>query len=479
MELSMPTGGSKSPLSVSAAFEATFNPSWGKFSPGTPMVPVDKQPPRRFDFAVGSNIVFTPRSLEAFGFSQLRAFSNVEIVRLAIEKRKDQIERLNWHIQQRRELLHRRPSDAEDRIKKVTKFFQRPDGVTPFHTWMRAAMEDLLALDAPAFEKRRSRSGELIGLDVIDGATIKVLIDETGRRPNPPAPAYQQIIKGIPWANLTSEDLLYSPRNVRSGHVYGFGPVEQCIVTINTYLRRQTAQLAHFTKGNIPAGLINSPEGYTPDQIKELQDWFDARLVGNIEQRSQLLWAPAGSKYQSFKEAPLKDDFDEWLARIVCFAFSIPPTPFIRQLNRSTADSDSERSLEDGLAPLSLWAKRLIDSIIHREFGFTDLEFVWGDVRDIDPGKQAAVDDIYLRNGSASINEIRMRRGDNPIKDGDKYVLYTANGGVLVENLGKPPIFDDEGNQVHDPQGQTAVQHPAAQVHAAPKMPAGSTEVKE
>jgi len=25
---------------------------------------------------------------------------------------------------------------------------------------------------------------------------------------------------------------------------------------------------------------------------------------------------------------PLKDDFDEWLARVVCFAFSVPPTAF-------------------------------------------------------------------------------------------------------------------------------------------------------
>jgi hypothetical protein len=466
----MPRGGAKSPLNVSATFQSTFDPSWGKFSPGTPVAPIDKQPPRRFDFATGVNTLVAPRSLEAFGFSQLRAFSNVEIVRLAIEKRKDQIERLTWQIQQRRELLGKRSSDAEDRIRKITKFFKRPDGVTPFHSWMRAAMEDLLALDAPAFEMRRSRDGNLIGLDVIDGSTVKVLIDETGRRPLPPAPAYQQVIKGIPFVNLTSRDLLYVPRNPRSGHVYGYGPVEQCIVTINTYLRRQTAQLSHFTEGNIPAGLINSPEGYTPDQIKEMQDWFDARLVGNTQQRSKLLWAPAGSKYQNFKDAPLKDEFDEWLARIVCFAFALPPTPFIRQLNRSTATTDSERSLEEGLAPLSLWAKRLIDSIIHHEFGYSDLEFVWGDVRNLDPAKQAAVDDIYLRNGSASINEIRMRRGDDPIPDGDKYVLYTANGGVLVENLGMVPAFDAEGNQVHAPQSQSAPQHPTAKKHGTPQV---------
>ena len=45
----------------------------------------------------------------------------------------------------------------------------------------------------------------------------------------------------------------------------------------------------------------------------------------------RLVWGPSGARYQAFKEAPYKDDFDEWLARIVCYAFSLPPTAFIRQ----------------------------------------------------------------------------------------------------------------------------------------------------
>jgi hypothetical protein len=50
------------------------------------------------------------------------------------------------------------------------------------------------------------------------------------------------------------------------------------------------------------------------------------------------VWGPSGSRYQAFKEAPYKDDFDEWLARIVCYAFSLPPTAFTRQVNRATAE---------------------------------------------------------------------------------------------------------------------------------------------
>jgi hypothetical protein len=94
--------------------------------------------------------------------------------------------------------------------------------------------------------------------------------------------------------------------------------------------------------------------------------------AGNQGQQRSVIWTPAGAEYQAFKDAPIKDEFDEWLARLVAFAFSLPPTPFIRQMNKGTAGEDQERALEEGLEPLKLWRKRLIDSIIAEEFGYDD-----------------------------------------------------------------------------------------------------------
>src|SRR5438105_14179290 len=116
----------------------------------------------------------------------------------------------------------------------------------------RRSSDLLLVLDAPALEIRRNRAGEVIGLDVVDGATIKLLIDNTGRRPKPPAPAYEQIIHGRPWKLLSADELLYLPRSPRPHKAYGFSPVEQIVMTVNIALRRQAMQLHHFTEGNVP-----------------------------------------------------------------------------------------------------------------------------------------------------------------------------------------------------------------------------------
>jgi HK97 family phage portal protein len=281
---------------------------------------------------------------------------------------------------------------------------------------------------------RRDRTGRLVGLDVVPGDTITVLVDGTGRRPPPPAPAYQQIIKGTVWADLTADELLYLPRNVRPGHVYGQSPVEQIVVTINTSLRRQAMQLSYFTQGNTPPGIINAPEGWTSEQIQQFQEWFDNRLKGQPDTRNSVLWVPHESKYSPFKEAPLKDEFDEWLARVVCFAFSLPPTPFIRQMNRSTSENDQERSLTEGMQPLLVWGKRFIDDVIQSEFD-PELEFVWEEPRDIDPKVQAAIDDAYLRNGTKCIDEVREELSMEPTAGGDVHRIYLSEGPVPLDML--------------------------------------------
>lgn len=429
-----PSGGIRTSMSFQARQIAGGAWTQGFFGPGAPLTPPDPMPVRQYDFAVGSNLIWTPRAGEPFGFAELRAFANVELVRLAIETRKDQIERLGWRVRSRDE---KKPKPgAETRIDAATKLLRKPDGVTEFATWLRAVLEDLFVLDAPAAERRRTLSGQLVGLDYVQGDTIKVLIDERGRRPRAPLPAFQQIIKGRVWADLTDAELIYRPRNVRTNHVYGFGPVEQIVVTINTVLQRQTRQLAWFTDGNAPPGMINAPEGWTPDHIRQYQEWFDAKLRGQLGERSNLIWGPAGAKYSPFKDPPLKDDFDEWLARIVCYAFNLPPTPFIRQMNRATAETDAERALEEGLEPTKLWTKRLFDGVVQDDLGFDDLEFDWVETRDIDPKVQGEIDDTNLRNGSTTIDEVRDSRGQQPLPNGagSHPLIYTKDGVVRLED---------------------------------------------
>jgi len=421
-------------------YREVFQPDQGIFSPGYPLVPPERERVRVWDFPVGYNTIYTPRAYESVGFHELRALAeNHDITRLAIETRKDQIEKLEWAVRPRNE---KKPTtDAPARIAMLTEFWRKPDGEQPFGTWLRELLEDLLVLDAPCLEVRRNRGGDIIGLDIVDGATIKVLVDDTGRRPRPPAPAYEQIIHGRPWRLLTSEQMLYLPRNKRPHKAYGFGPCEQIVMTINIGLRRQLMQLQHFTEGNVPPGLVNAPDGWNAEQIRQFQEWFDSILAGNTGSRTRLIWAPTGAKYQAFKEAPYKDEFDEWLARIVCYAFSLPPTAFTPQVNRATAQAAQETALEEGLAPLAGWVKRLVDSVIQDRMGHADLEFVWSDARPTNAKDQASILDIYVKDGVYTLNEARDILGLPAVEGGDQPMFQSSQGPVFLSSL---PRTDQE-----------------------------------
>lgn len=440
---------SLSPNTMLAGYGQTLSMSGigsGWFGPQRPLAPT--APPdvagRAFDFPPGYNLAVRPKAYEPISFEQLRMLADgYDLLRVIIETRKDQLERMDWSIRPKNKA--RVPAGTLDAI---TKFFMRPSPDYDFTSWLRLLMEDLFVLDAPALWKQRNNGGQLIALHPLDGATIKRVVDDWGRTPRGfdaagnALPAYQQILKGFPAVNYTADDIIYAPRNVRSNRVYGYSPVEQVIVTVNIALRRQAFQLSYYTEGNIPEALIGVPDGWTPDQIKNFQDYWDLYFTGDLAARRRAKFVPGGvaKTYISTKEPELKNIFDEWLARIISYAFSVSPQALVMQQNRATANTQKELSEEEGLLPILRYVKRLIDGIIVNEFGQTDIEFAWGDDEQIDPATEATVYATYLDRGVYTRNEIREKLGEDAfsgVLEAD--MLMTAQPVAPLDGASEPP----------------------------------------
>lgn len=410
------------------------------FGPLDPMNP--SAPPevsgRRFDFPAGYNLQQTPKAYEPIGFATLRALADgYDLLRLVIETRKDQVATQNWNIVPRDPKVQVK-GEIADKIKAVEAFLLRPDKVHFWDEWLRMVLEDLLVLDAPALYKRRTKGGDLYALEPLDGGTIKVVIDDWGRTPEPPTPAYQQVLKGLPAIDYTTKDLLYKPRNRRTNKVYGYSPVEQIIMTINIALRRQVFQLQYFTEGNIPEALIGVPETWTPDQIKQFQDWFDGILQGNTAERRRARFVPnaVGKTYIPTKNDELFGKAEEWLARVVCFCFSINAQPFVAMMNRATAEQAGEDADRQGLMPILRWVKGLVDTIILDEFGFDDIQFKWLEPDEADEKKKQEIITGYVGDGLLSINEGRIRMGEDPDPNPifNELMMKTSMGYIVIKN---------------------------------------------
>lgn len=440
------------PYQVSVSFGGRVDPSerlasdkdwFGPLTPIAPAAPADVAG-RQWDYPAGYNLALQPRPQEPVNFATLRQLADgYDLLRLVIETRKDQVSRMSWSIKPR----GRSRDDAK--IAAVTAFFTRPDGIHGWSDWLRMLLEELFVIDAPALYCRRDRAGRLTGLLPLDGSTIKPVIDAWGRTPQAyqdgattiwPT-AYQQVLKGFPAVDYAARDLLYRPRNPRVNRAYGYSPVEQIVTTVNIALRRQLFLMDYFTQGSIPDSLIGVPDGWTPDQIASYQKYWDAYFSGDAARRRRAKFVPGGvaKSFVQTKEPELKNVFDDWLARIVCFAFSVSPGALVPQMNRATAQVQKAQAEEEGFAPILAWVKALVDEVLARDFDAGDLEFAWTPTETIDPEAQERMLSSYTSRGILTLNEARAMLGRDPLPEpaADTPMALTGTGYVALG--GEPP----------------------------------------
>ena len=429
---------------------ADINPGYwySMLQPMRPMAPADFRP-RQAGFTPGQNLNWTPGDEKnGITFENLRFLAdNWDILRLMIETRKDQMCSCQWEIRAKSrdgetKEEHRKRSAADQNIKDLTDFFTNPDGFHDWRTWMRMWLEDLFVLDAVGIYLQRDKEGMIASCQVLDGATICRLLDDTGQTPIAPSAAYQQVLYGTPQVDLTTDDLIYFMRNERSNRRYGFPPTEQILATIGIGLRKQVFLTEYYTSGNMPEALCFLPPQLPPERIGEIQDWFDSMMAGDLQKRRRLTFLPGFSSSSSSsgqaspnivfpKETLLKDDLDEWLMKIAAFAMSVSPQNLMKMINRSSAQQSSENALSEGQEALTATVEDIHNKILDA-MGYSD-EYEWAvkERRSVNPKEQAIIDNMLVGK-IYTINELREQRGDDlrPEPEANMLGVFTNQGFV-------------------------------------------------
>lgn len=421
------------------------------FQPVWPFGPPFVNYPREWDYQVGINLEYLSKRVSLCEHLRLMSRSN-GIVRSVIETRKDQFMRMPWAFQ-----LRDKPDKRDKRVEELKDFFRRPDGKHPYGHWVRRLLDDLLVIDAPTvYRGWRRRDGKPYVLEVLDGKLIKPLVDDAGRIPDYPDPAYQQLVRGLPMINLDETEIIYSPmRPTAELPVYGFSPLEQVMLEATQAIRRQLYQLNFWNESSIPDVWATAPESWTPQQIAQFQAMHDALYGGNLRLKSKVRFMPGGVKPTPVKGSAgelLKSEYDEWLARLICYAYSVSPQPFVREVNRATAQTAKEQAETEGLRPLMQWWKEAVmDRLILEDFGYEDIEFAWLPDEDVDPAVQAKTLSVYVRSAIMTVNEARDQIGLPEVAEGDTLILETSSGGVPLAQA-----LSGEGDDATPPRSGSA-----------------------
>ena len=450
-----------------------LDPSNSWFGPLSPVLPVAPSTyrTRQWGYTMGSNLIWTPKSEEggpAVDFQTLRDLADAwDLLRIVIETQKDRLCSQKWEIraivQPGESNKDRKQRSLKDpNIKLLTEFWAKPDGFHSFRQWLRMLLEDTIVIDATAVYMARDLQGKIATVHPIAGDTINRVLTEQGITPPPPNVAYQQIIYGMPAIDLQTSDLVYSMRNERTNKRYGYSPVEQIINYVCFGLRRLEWQINEYTSGSVPEAMVFLPSDLPIDRVKEVQEWFDSILAGDAGARRKVRFLPGyGTGDQARpnvifpKEPLLKDELDVWLAQIVCMCIGISAQPFMKMMNRASAEQAQEASEEEGTAPYIAFVADIINTIIQDQMGFKQYEMVPQDKRELDVLKQAQADNLLI--GKAfTINEVREKRGEDPRDEPEANALgmFSPQNGFIP--LGGFDPSDPRAQQKAPPPGSPA-----------------------
>ena len=429
--------------------------------PGVPLTPVEPrgEEPRAYFPPIGQNLNYVPRTEFPWltPFDQLRNLAAASwIVATAVEDVKQQVLGMQWDVHSIEDKSAKR---LKDNIARVKNFFRRPDRIHDFRAWLAQLLDDTLVCDALTIYRQRTVNGEPYALKPINGATIKPIVDSFGTPPEPPETAYQQIGYGRveteyhrPYTDRAQLDLalrqsrsqpaarpvelVYAPRSTRTYTPYGQGPVERVVIILNVALRRDLYYLGYYTEGNIPEAFWKCPESWTPSQIQDMQTKFELMLAGEIGQRRRLRFMAGGPN--SGLENPRghdqwQKDFDEYLARAVCYAFSTSPLPLVQLMNRATGEMADAEESHSGFHPIRQFIADLLTREIHEFLGEPELEFIWTEDKEANEQLEYERSVAYVDRGIDSVDEVRARRGDPPT--GIPRFIMTPAGPIFVDDL--------------------------------------------
>jgi hypothetical protein len=356
-------------------------------------------------------------------------------------------------------------------ISRITDWLAVPDRKNDLDwpAWTSLLMENRLKFDAAVIYPRRTYGGQLFSLEVIDGKTIKPLLDEYGGRPMPPYPAFQQILYGFPRGEFTaatdnpddtsavpggySSDQLYYERSVyRSESPYGMSATEIALFDGMLWLRRMGWMMAEYTEGVAPTGLLEVPENndWTPKQWEDWARALEDHLSGNTAARHKWPMLPPGMKLIQGEEVAerYKPDYDLFLIKLIAGDFGLPASEVgfteAGALGASFHEGEEDILNRQTRMPDAKWLGSYATKLAIRELGMPPALRV--EILGLESEDEAAADAIALQrvqNGRATLNEDRAARGEPSYNfaEADMPMLITGRGVVFIEGASEqaPP----------------------------------------
>lgn len=347
-----------------------------------------------------------------------------------------------WLFDEAEAALHAQKSAQ---AAKVVDFFKNcnTDSPDPFKDLLEAVIDGLMTYDAGAIVKRRTKGGDPYEMYALDGSQIVRYRNPDLSTPQPPDRAYAWDVNGRTVADFTTDDLLYMMANPQPGG-YGFSPIEATVHTIMASLYADAFNLDTF-RSQIPPAVMNLGPVTDNQRIRFRTEWQNEVMGRGGVHRIMFINVKNDNKQldlipmDHLKQKEMQFmDYLKWTLVVKCMCFQISPQDigFTADLHRTTAEVQEHISSEGILDCANLIENYFNAGIIKNLFGIDKLAFRFTRDEAAPDAERAKMDDLYIRMGALSLNEVRERLGKRPIPNGgDEPFIITRTEILPVSEI--------------------------------------------
>lgn len=466
-----------------------------QLGPSAPFLPTALDPvldetgralPRLYEYPVAWNLNLSNERGSA-PWSVLRALADqCDIIHRAIEIKVAEVVKMKWTFKLSNEAIneimathgvsHSRAAKIgrdkyDSEINRLTRFWENPypQSDRTWSEWITEFLWQHLVFDGVPVYPRINLGKEVMGFDIIDAPTIKVLLDNRGGLPQPPNPAFQQILWGFPRGEyeasvqadgeyfsgtghngeFITDQLAYFVRNRRTWSPYGFSSVEASIPAATLYLNRQKWLNSEYQDGTLPVTFMETDS----DELDHLklagfERVFNDTLTGSTAERHRIKVLPKGF-HPTFAPDPssrFASDYDEFLIKRIAGFFGISPsaiglTPRNGIGGAGQQNGEQESSEIIGIRPMENFLEDTINSLCRRflsvdkgiTFSLSDHESTK------DEQAKATAFQTALFSGAMTLNDVRGEMGlplyDMP--EADEPFIVQGKPNFLSGSIGR------------------------------------------
>ena len=522
--------------------ESTPMRRWGQdfgsmLGPAAPLLPAPIDPvlddsgrpiPRKYEYQIAVNLNLTQSEVP---FQVLKSLTEqCDIIHRCIEIRISEIVKQRWSfsvsddaiatIMEEQNVSHAKAAKIGREkygadILRLTQFWENPyvHNDRGWVEWITEALWQHFAFDQVCVYPRYNFKKKIIGFDVIDAPTIKILLDNRGDIPYPPAPAYQQILWGFPRGEFTAspeadgefytgpgrgdqfltDQLSVFVKNRRTWSPYGFSAVEECIPAATLYLERQTWMRDEYQAGSTPKTWMetNSQE---LDHLKlaAFERVLNDKLTGSSQERHRVKVLPEGFHPVEMKSiaADYKSDYDEFIIKRIGSAFGVSPSQLgvIARAGmgggKGAQQGESDNAETVSKKPMENFIVEMVNSLCRRYLGSDrNITFILNDQEsgnDANLKSQAFQTSLY--SGQLTMNDIRGEIG-MPLYDmpeADEPMIVAGSTIQFLKGMLEQTSAGETVGQKENPLDETSAQPEGlAEEETQPPVPEVQAETLE